>query len=133
MPFQIIKTVSNFPQIAMLSFGNNTKTCVFQIIVNTVKSYNFRRPVIKFVDNLLVISSTDVLDHLLLLLYMMLPGSSECLALEVNIDCLIEAYKLKAAWQNLSTLFVTYIGKMDPYVINLECFHLAHVVSKKKS
>lgn len=85
------------------------------------------------VDNLPVMSSTDVLGRLILLLHMMLPGSPERLALEVNIDRLVEAYKLVAALRDSSTPSVAHIGEMDMYVTNLQRFRLAHVVSEEES
>lgn len=44
-----------------------------------------------------MMNSKNVLSQLLLLLYMMITGFSERLALETDIDWLVEAYKLGAA------------------------------------
>lgn len=75
----------------MPGFDNRIKICFWQVVVKTVKSYNFKRPIIKFVDNLLIISNMDVQSCLPMLLYMIIPGYLDFLALIVNIECLIEA------------------------------------------
>lgn len=91
MLLQTIKRVSNFPQIVISSFDISIKTCAWQVFVKTIENFNFRKPVIEFVHNPLVMSNIDVLGYFLLFLHMMLPGFLKHLALEVNIDYLVEA------------------------------------------
>lgn len=54
--------------------------------MKTVKSCNLEGPAIELIDNPSVMSSIIMLDHLLLFLYIILPGFLECLIFEVNID-----------------------------------------------
>lgn len=102
----------------MLNFGNNTKTCACQIIVKTIESPNFQVLAIEFVDNPSVMSNTDMLSRLLLLLHMILLGFLECLTLKVNINYLVKIYKLSAALRDLSSPFVVHIREINLYVTN---------------
>lgn len=88
---------------------------------------------IEFVNNFLMINSINKLDYFLLFFYIMLSGFLEHLALEVNIDCLIKAYKLSMVLQNLITFFVGYNKKIDLYITNLEYLCLPYHVFKEKS
>lgn len=133
MLFQTIKTISNFLQIAISSFGKSPKTCFWQVIIKIVESCNFEELVIEFVNNFLIMSSINMLNDFLLILHAMLSSFSERLALEVNINCLIEVYKLNVALQNSFTSFVAHIRDRYLYVTNLEQFCLVHVISKEES
>lgn len=73
-----------------------------------------------------------MLNCFLLLLHIILPVFLECLALKLNIDLLIEAYKLTVILQNLFTLYIAYIRKIDLYITNFQSFCLAHIVFKKE-
>lgn len=133
MSLSITKTVANFSQIAMPSFVISTKICVMQVVVKIVESYSFRRLVIELVDNFLVMNSMDVLSRLLLLLHMILPSFPEHLALKVNINCLIEAYKLSAILQDSFTPFIAHIKEMNLCITNFWYFCLTYIVSKEES
>lgn len=74
-----------------------------------------------------------MLSHFLLLLHMMLLGFLEHLALEVNIDCLVKAYRFSEALWDLSAPSVVHIEEMDLYITNLQRFCLVHVISKKEN
>lgn len=133
MSFQTIMIIPNFLQILMPNFGNSIKICSQQIVMKTVESYNLERLIIECINNLFVISSTDVLSYLLLLLHMILSDFLECLDLEIYIKYLINEYKLNAALQNLSISFVVYMEEINLYVINLERFCLVYVVFEKEN
>lgn len=108
------------------------------MVVKTITSCAFEKttayaPASEPQDCLPMMNSKDVLGRLLLLLYMMIPGFPERLALETNIDRLVEAYKLSAALRDSATrISIVSIGEMDLYIATLQQLLLARVVSEEE-